>query len=336
MPSYGPWTQDPDYTTDATYSDAGRFTKLGAYDIEPTPRAFANVTVNTFDGRIYTSDGTLMALFAALQDDVPSAGEIVNSVSQATVLDRRSINTEGGDFDDFDNIGTLGVGHYPWVICDEGPDLWHPDTPDDAIGIEYLDHPEWTSDPIGNPFQLGVAPRVGATLRSTTEFHHMQQFAEVGAAYTHRLGLADINRAQAATYYNADPDTPGSTYTLASGFEVTGESGPTVTGTLGYDIDLTPYLDLELGGVLYTINDSFVPNIDNTEHNQRWLYGKYLSRIRIRQTWHPPVYRWVYDSTPPTYRRTFPRDDGLAGGARRNYPPSKATQYGNRTTGGYL
>lgn len=38
----------------------------------------------------------------------------------------------------------------------------------------------------------------------------------------------------------------------------------------------------------------------------------------------------------PTYRRIYPRDDGLSGGAARNYPPSKSVQNGNRTHGGYL
>jgi hypothetical protein len=39
---------------------------------------------------------------------------------------------------------------------------------------------------------------------------------------------------------------------------------------------------------------------------------------------------------PDAYRRIYPRDDGLGGGAPRTYPPSKSVQLGNRTTGGYL
>ncbi len=46
-----------------------------------------------------------------------------------------------------------------------------------------------------------------------------------------------------------------------------------------------------------------------------------------------PNWRWVLDSSP--YRRTTGRTDNLAGGPTRNYPPSKAMQSGNRTSGGH-
>ncbi len=35
------------------------------------------------------------------------------------------------------------------------------------------------------------------------------------------------------------------------------------------------------------------------------------------------------------FQHVSPRDDALAGGAGRNYPPSRAMQSGNRTSGGY-
>jgi hypothetical protein len=48
----------------------------------------------------------------------------------------------------------------------------------------------------------------------------------------------------------------------------------------------------------------------------------------------PPRIRWIYEDAPIC--RTYPRDDGLAGGAPRTWPPSKAVQSSNRTWGGYL
>lgn len=61
-------------------------------------------------------------------------------------------------------------------------------------------------------------------------------------------------------------------------------------------------------------------------------------RVTIRSTFTPPRIRVTYsrETLPNSYRRIYPRDDGLAGGARRNYPPSRATQSGNRNVGGYL
>lgn len=53
--------------------------------------------------------------------------------------------------------------------------------------------------------------------------------------------------------------------------------------------------------------------------------------IRVYQAWIE-----VGEDAGSTYRRVFPRDDGLAGGAPRNYPPSKSVARGNRTSGGYL
>lgn len=38
----------------------------------------------------------------------------------------------------------------------------------------------------------------------------------------------------------------------------------------------------------------------------------------------------------PTYQRVYPRDDGLATGAPRNYPDSRSRQHGHRLAGGYL
>lgn len=64
-------------------------------------------------------------------------------------------------------------------------------------------------------------------------------------------------------------------------------------------------------------------------------------QVEIQYRW--PRWRQVfYDEVDPVpveakpYRRVYPRDDGLAGGAPRTFPRSKAHQSSNRIGGGYL
>lgn len=56
--------------------------------------------------------------------------------------------------------------------------------------------------------------------------------------------------------------------------------------------------------------------------------------IEMRVRFLRQGYRFVFPGTP--IRRTFPREDGLAGGAGRTWPASKAQQSSGRTFGGYL
>lgn len=57
-------------------------------------------------------------------------------------------------------------------------------------------------------------------------------------------------------------------------------------------------------------------------------------RVALHITYRWPRWRQVfYEDTAVPYRRVYPRDDGLAGGAPRNYPSSKARQTSNRTSG---
>lgn len=60
----------------------------------------------------------------------------------------------------------------------------------------------------------------------------------------------------------------------------------------------------------------------------------YAAEDSTTYTIRPPRIRWVYETVP--YRRNFPRDDALAGGAGRNWPRPKSSQASNRTSGGYL
>lgn len=128
-----------------------------------------------------------------------------------------------------------------------------------------------------------------------------------------------------------------------------GASGAEVQGTV--TLDVAPF-------------EAFViENVESGEVSQydlRWLSGSVVhapqfpgpygatdyaqgygpeSCGRIVVTYRPPRWRYVYDrpiAIPTPYRRIFPRHDSLAGGATRNYPPSRAVQTSNRIGGGYL
>lgn len=63
-----------------------------------------------------------------------------------------------------------------------------------------------------------------------------------------------------------------------------------------------------------------------------WAAVSNGSRLRILEA-HVVV---TIADADETYRRIYPRDDGLAGGAARNWPPSKSSQSGLRTSGGYF
>lgn len=83
-----------------------------------------------------------------------------------------------------------------------------------------------------------------------------------------------------------------------------------------------------------------IPNVYDVRDGEAVYNGSStVSDIWYVTTYQPPRYRLTYsvviDETPP-HRRVYPRDDGLAGGAPRAYPVSKAAQSSNRIGGSYL
>lgn len=112
--------------------------------------------------------------------------------------------------------------------------------------------------------------------------------------------------------------------------------------TTFHQLDMTPYINTDGTFVLSCGVDpgGFWDPPDETG----WALNTAKATMKVSEVVYlvrPPRRRWsvrtyveAVFSTP--YRRNFPRDDGLAGGARRNYPPSKSVQSGNRNVGGYL
>lgn len=120
--------------------------------------------------------------------------------------------------------------------------------------------------------------------------------------------------------------------------------GQTAHRALTGTVDITNLVkDTQWAGTVWTRQGApFVtPNTDPTtgsalNNGGIVKYGWGLEQLRIDTMVRPPRWRWVLkdDSTP--YRRTFPRDDSLAGGAARTFPRPRSVQGSNRTSGGYL
>lgn len=329
MPSYGPWTQDDDYTADRTYDDAGRIDKLSVIEgVNAFPNAWARHEYETDGGPDFVSDGVFMDLFDALLDNQPDIGVADNP--QVTEL-RRNSGIITADPVVFQNYGVVAVGHSPYPIC-YGQEFYFPsDPPPGWVGIEWQDHPEWQE----NPFHTGVPERIGALLLETSEMRSLGGGVETGQSYTCKVCFADWGRAQEETYYGeASNPIIGETYLLST------DDRTTATGAgdfaLGYQVDLSDLIreDSDVGGVLYTINEVFVPASGTPTYDMSWNYGVRFLRPKVRETYRPPVYRWVFDTEP--YRQVWNRDDGLAGGAGQVWPRSKAVQSGNQVFGGIL
>jgi hypothetical protein len=134
-------------------------------------------------------------------------------------------------------------------------------------------------------------------------------------------------------------------------------SGETV-GVVGteYGIDLPSAKSVEAPVPDATFNSAAVPmtHASQTWRKTRgmvaWLVPdvaalwnpRYDSRfdatgsLTLTTLFQPPRYRITYEVDSSPVRRTYPRDDSLAGSAGRTWPPSRALQSSNRTSGGYL
>lgn len=113
-----------------------------------------------------------------------------------------------------------------------------------------------------------------------------------------------------------------------------GVNGQVVLG--GSPIDLTSRLLASPDGYLpiRVYSPTIVAASNSFAISVVWSYNADFFTLRLTWGLRPPIYRWVYASSP--YRRSIPaRGDSLAGGPTRNYPPAKAQQSGRRNVGGF-
>lgn len=316
MTTYGPWIQDPDYTQTSQVTDSTRLSVLAAKGIDAFPRLWGTASFTSVLAPAFVEDIWFIGLEPELEDNV--MGDGAGDGERANWLQRAG--GYSGSEDVYINTAHFVKGHAPFPVA-WYPVPYAPATPDGAVGIE------WQS--------TSLSERLGVALLPETVMRNSGVFAEPGVGYIMNLGYADWGRALAETYRGPDPDPAHGVSTVLHSQAMSVVEDTTVDFQLGARIDLTDHMsDLAAGGVLYTLNDGFVPHVTpDTGFDESWSYGTTILRAMVEETLRPPVYRWIYDTVPVAYRRIYPRDDGLAGGARRNWPPSKGVQTSNRTSG---
>lgn len=324
MVTYGDWRQDPDYTSNDS-AVAGS-----------TPSAFSAVV---FDG---------YGIHTANQEDVRTSPEPyypVNANDMAVLLAQAR---SGAGTDQILTLGGVHVGFgympdpHPTLVTRQTVSVARPaftirprpgghwyNPPNygygdpNAIGIEYEGQP-YNPD---EPFASGPAVAVGLTIRDTTaleapDFDTTNPDGEIFGTYDTQL------RVDYGGVFDLGTSLPSDLVPLPAGGTRPRQA------TLGMALDLTALRDHGWAANVWTDTATLVMPAVTSGGVGSVEYGWSIERLHIAWTVRPPVYRYVYGSTP--YRRTYPRDDGLAGGAGRNYPAPRSAQGSNRIVGGYL
>jgi len=349
MVSYGPWVQEPDYEFVVEWDSNDNSDPLVDFDLKPNTAAKGYREIPGWD-----SDGARDLLPEALGDAIAEMGDDDYESGLPAVKGTRlsyNIETHGPGFDNPYSFATAYTHSPQWLIIPATPSNndagWRPFNywpglyaggdqvwPEGVIGIDWQDKP----GPYDPPYETLTPEWVKVMLEPTTQLvgenlddsnSGIEANAPISGAFSSELAVRLIGSGEmpdtepAVAYADSDPNAPD--YNRASRI-------------LGGDpVDLSEYLTAQDGAlVLFARTPGYVGqryphDVTVIGGNPRWEYGWVVDRLDLRWTLRPPVYRWVYDSIP--YRRTFPRDDSLAGGAGRNYPPSRARQTSNRTSG---
>lgn len=351
MVTYGPWQEEIEYTETWKYgtTDDGRFGRK-TYDISPVP---------TYNGIPLT------------RSQWQGAGGMypinVGGLGGRAAQGRISV----GDFTE-EGYGTAGPSTQAWseaLVGDPGSDFSHEVSVLEGPSITY-DGGISPILPLGthhvedwNVTSFEAMPEFH--VRTTTNWHAIAGVPitpPAGALYadfdperntdallTKAVSLhldfdllADLRWNLFVKEMKADPAG-----WLLSGGAYNPIFGPPSGDNLGtdgsYDFDISA---IEEWKVAADPIAPTAPTVDQMQFGIMWRGGwpgNYLGPateypvdpvITFTYKWLGPRWRWVYDTVP--YRRTFPRDDALAGGAGRNWPPSKSVQAGRRTSGAII
>jgi hypothetical protein len=334
MPTYGPWIQDPDYLRGVSWDIGDQVDTLAKQGLtrhsggslltqetsEDPPPPFPTVP--------YEQLGTMLSTALNMnEDDSPGVepGGVSLRYGTAVVLLKGRGQSEV-------RAAAARVPLVPGEPAESEETGWRPFTyipqewPEDAIDIEYEDGDlaEWLTAEIAANTEL-----YGNIFEDITGTHDLNQ-ARVSRPFTSEIRVAPgwpgVSLGTSIDVFETGP----SDYDPDSG--VAGSSGR----LLGHTVPLTEHVEPS-GGVMWLWTPDFVPASiipDGSSGSWQWSYGWGFERLRLNWILRPPRYRWVYDTVP--IRRTFPRDDGLGGGAPRTWPSSRAVQSSNRTVGGYL
>ncbi len=330
MVTYGPWIQDPDYDQLRTYTQYATFDN----------RYLGDFGGHFFSGRPPTSEPYLVTIpdltAALIAAKTPPGGEIEDPFSH------------GVEFGYGQGINTVVPLTYlanwsatymraKWRIApDPGGYGYNPpnngNLDPDAIALQYEG-----SEPVPTS-TYGASSIVGVHLDALTQIvTRIGDSTGPGSTPVY----ANLGGGWSTGAY-IRPEGEGADYPIltipGSGLMTEPNS---LTTTLGVDVDLTDLLEpFDWSGTIWTETPAqVVPNYMPTNPEEgaagTLKYGWLLKEPHVVYSVRPPRYRWVYPGGG-AYRRTFPRDDGLAGGAPRTFPQSKASQSSNRTFGGFL
>ena len=322
MPTPGPWISEepPDYPFPPAYIDS----ISGADGLLPGEGIAGGEKVQDLD------------------PDLVTAADLELSYSQALAQ-----NTAVG------GLGGGGVTHsweyslsYPtwtsrWTVTvDKGRRAFAPPEggivfsegvadPENAIGVEYEGHPWNPADPWSADVDVRATEITGTRILGRTDLR-----ADVNDPTS---GSGDFPVPFTTSLYVAAPSGSG-------GVQVADIPGGPSAGffvrDLGVDIDITDIVGSSGAGQVYVLTPLHATTADPDETDSvegshgTVSYGWGIADLRVEWTYRAPRYRWIYDTVP--FRRTYPRDDSLAGGSGRTWPPPRSVQSSNRTVGGYL
>jgi len=328
MVSYGPWRQDPDFEQSSTYTEDATFDNRYLGD-----DGGGGWTDNGWSASGYqVTQGDLEAAFLGAMeghDEVPDFG-IDHGVEYGYGQQARVVPEEY-----LANWGALYM-RAKWRIAPDvsGYSYWPPNYghfDPDAVAIQYEGFA-----PV--PVSLsGAASIVGVALDGLTQIiTRVGDSTDTGGEVDEGLSDPwDTKIMVRPLGYEGDP---------VIAHAIAGFGSPTwpnaLTTTLGADLDLTNLLgEFGWSGDVWTdtpifVTPRYMPETGEEVASGDVKYGWLLKAPQVTYLVRPPRYRWVYESDP--YRRIFPRDDALGAGSNRTFPPSKAIQSSNRTSGSYL
>lgn len=338
MPRVGPWIQDPDYSIATSRNHSS-----GAQTARRAPMMIANglpfsnlqksARMMTYGSEwVPVGDGADV-FAAALGSSITAISEPFNPSMRSSQITRvHEAGVIGSD--DWGSGAEAVLDLFPWYVpvgVSSASQLgWSPfyyepaEAPPGAVAVEY------ESD---NDISEALAVRLLATTRMRAD-----NIDESGTGAGDDYSLTSVPPTSIYVQRVDEVGAPDGRSFVATYADSTATGPATAVGPLGVDVDLTSALGTE-GFIVSTESGAFVgprwpdePTLFNPSN--RWQFGFYIDRLDIGWTLRPPRYRWIYDTAP--IRRTFPRDDALAGGAARTWPTPTSLQESNRTFGSYL
>jgi hypothetical protein len=334
MPTYGPWIQEPDYLRGVSWDISAQTDVLAKQgltrqsggslltteDSDAPPPPYPTSPYNDLPSMLSTA----LNMNDPAPDVAPGGVRMQYGTSAPLLLARgqSEVRASAARVPLVPGVPT-STTDTGWAPFDFMPQEW----PEDAIDIEFEGGdwtPQWLTAEIAATTEL-----YGSIFEDVTGPHELNR-ARVSGPFTSEIRVAagwpGVSLGTSVDIFVTGP----SDYDPDSG--VAGSAGR----LLGHTVPLTEHIEPS-GGVMWLWTPEFVPATtvpDGSNGDWIWSYGWGFERLRLNWMLRPPRYRWIYDSVP--IRRVYPRDDGLAGGAGRTWPPPRSTQSSRRTFGGYL